>query len=1005
MLVYDLPDSLELSIPEIIKQSPKSTAILPMCQSFQYCYLTGFYIIFLGLIIIIPDGAVFMVARKKGLGGCLKSFLIFISISIVVIIGTGAIIALVYINSLPTLEELDPSPIAQTSKVYDLDGRLITEFHAEENREIVPFNAMSQNIKNAIIAIEDKRFYEHQGVDYIRIIGAAIADLRAGELAQGASTITQQVVKNIYFSPEKTWRRKINEALVAIQLERNYTKDKLLEMYLNTIYFGAGTYGIEKASEIYLGKNASDLSIAEAALLAGMVQAPEVYSPFNNIDSAKYRRDHVITLMYEQGFIDSEQYLKALAEPIMINGSGEYASSGQLSSPDRIAPYFIDFVKQQLYEQKFNDYDVFKGGLRIYTTLDLDLQKKAQEAISTVFPEEIGPSYSLICSDPTNGYIYALIGGKDYNESKFNIATQGKRQPGSVFKTLVLAESVRQNFSSSNEFDPNGPLTIDMEEGPDWIVNNYGGQQFGEKMSVVDATTYSVNIVYAQLIMQIGAENVESLCSEMEIYDIGNNPAIALGGLEIGITPLDISKVFSTLASGGVYNKPVSILKITDAQGNILYQYGPDTGQNSKRILEEPVSYYITRILKTVIEAGTGRGANIGRPAAGKTGTTSDYKDAWFAGYTPELVTVVWMGNPESNKPMEPISDRVVVGGTYPADIWREFMTLALQDLPISDFTKPAKELLDIKVCTDSNLLSVFWCPEDVLGWRLFMEGEEPDDICDIHSKVEVPDVTGLSLDEARQIFDELYTEITEVYEFDETYNQGIIFDQNPPPGSILQSLTGEKLSVILYVSKGERTFDMPDLTGRKLESAKTILENRGLEIDEIIYEYSDLQPVDRIFGQTPSADSQVSISAIVTIYISKGEDPEGALPDVTGLSEEDALEVLSNSGFGEISILYEDSQEAMGKVFSQVPANGTIYDKTGEVIIKISNGILVPDTLGLDIEEAVTVLEDLGFVVEILPEPDATGLVTKQVPSGGTYLDYGSTVSIEVELEALPDE
>ncbi|GAI18261.1 unnamed protein product, partial [marine sediment metagenome] len=200
-----------------------------------------------------------MVARKKGLGGCLKSFLIFISISIVVIIGSGAIIALVYANSLPTLEELDPSPIAQTSKVYDLDGRLITEFHAEENREIVPFSAISDNIKNAIIAIEDKRFYEHQGVDYIRIVGAAIADIRAGELAQGASTITQQVVKNIYFSPEKTWRRKINEALIAIQLERNYTKDKLLEMYLNTIYFGTGTYGIKKASDIYLGKNASDL--------------------------------------------------------------------------------------------------------------------------------------------------------------------------------------------------------------------------------------------------------------------------------------------------------------------------------------------------------------------------------------------------------------------------------------------------------------------------------------------------------------------------------------------------------------------------------------------------------------------------------------------------------------------------------------------------------------------------------------------------------------------------
>jgi len=467
-------------------------------------------------------------------------------------------------------------------------------------------------------------------------------------------------------------------------------------MYLNTIYFGTGTYGIEKASEIYLGKNASDLSIAEAAMLAGMVQAPEIYSPFNNIESAKYRRDHVVTQMYEQGFIDSKEYLGALAEPIETNGSGNNIISGQSASG--IAPYFIDFVKQQLYEQKFSDYDVFKGGLRIYTTLDLDLQKNAQEAISRVFPEKIDPSYSLICADPHNGYIYALIGGKDYKESKFNIATQGKRQPGSVFKTMVLMESVRQNISSSNEFNPNGPLTIDMEEGPDWIVNNYANQKFGEKMSIADATTKSVNVVFAQLIMQIGAENVESLCNEMEIYDIGNNPAIALGGLEIGITPMDVSKVFSTLASGGVYNKPVSILKITDAQGNILYQYDPDIELNNKRILDESISYYITGILKSVIDSGTGRGANIGRPAAGKTGTTSNYKDAWFAGYTPELVTVVWMGNPESSESMEPINDRVVVGGTYPADIWREFMTLALEDQPINDFIKPAEELVDIEV-------------------------------------------------------------------------------------------------------------------------------------------------------------------------------------------------------------------------------------------------------------------------------------------------------------------
>ena len=315
-----------------------------------------------------------MISDRKNSKGCLRGFLIFTAVAIVLIIGITAIIAFIYINSLPTMEELSPSPIAQTSKVYDIDGNLITEFHAEENREIIPFSSMSDNIINAIVSIEDKRFYEHQGVDYIRIIGAAIADIRAGELAEGASTITQQVVKNIYFSHEKTWRRKINEALIAIQLERNYTKDKLLEMYLNTIYFGTGTYGIEKASEVYFGKDASALSIPEAALLAGMVQAPEVYSPFNNMESAKYRRDHVLKMMYDQGFIESDEYMNSLAMPIEINEDGTNISGDQYGN--RLAPYFIDFVKQQLYDQEFNDYDVFKGGLRIYTTLDVDLQKK-----------------------------------------------------------------------------------------------------------------------------------------------------------------------------------------------------------------------------------------------------------------------------------------------------------------------------------------------------------------------------------------------------------------------------------------------------------------------------------------------------------------------------------------------------------------------------------------------------------------------------------------------------
>jgi len=948
-----------------------------------------------------------MMAKRSAARGCLRGFLIFTGISIAVIAAAIVIIGFVYINSLPTLEDLTPSPIAQTSKVYDIDGNLVTEFHAEENREIIDFNRMSQNIRDAVVAVEDKRFYEHQGVDYIRIFGAAIADIRAGNLSQGASTITMQVAQNIYFTPEKSWRIKINEALIAIQLERNYSKDKIIELYLNTIYFGTGTYGIEKASEVYFSKDASELTIPEAALLAGMVQAPEVYSPFNDVESAKYRRDQVLKMMYEQEMISSGDYMESLAEPINTNEKKPVSYDPAIAG--RTAPYFIDFVKTQLYDQQFSDYDVFKGGLRVYTTLDTELQSKAEEAINTVFSESINPSYSLICTDPENGYVYALIGGKDYTESKFNIATQGRRQPGSVFKTLVLMEAVRQNISARNEFAPNGPITIDMPEGPDWEVNNYGGQQFEDDLSIADATVFSVNVVYAQLIMMLGAENVEALCSQMDINDIGSNPAIALGGLEIGVAPLDISKVFSTLASGGIYRQPVSILKITDSEGNVLFQHDPDSEEASKRILEEPVSSYITHILRKVIEFGTGRGADIGRPAAGKTGTTSDYKDAWFAGYTPELVTVVWMGNPESSEPMEPINGRIVVGGTYPADIWREFMSAALDGSPVKDFPDPSKGLIDFEVCGESGLKPVFWCPEEVLEWQIFKKGEEPDEICDIHNKVEVPDVTGKSVEEARAIFEELFIEITEVSEYNETFNQGIIFDQSPSPGSFLESLTGEKLSIILYVSKGEQTFEMPDLIGLKLKNAENILSALEVEIQEVIYEFSDLQPEEYIFDQSPVPDSLITKSTGVKLYLSKGEDPEGIIPDLIGLTEGEALDALAFAGFENVTVVLEESDEEIDLVFSQAPESGTVYNKASEIVIIISQGLLIPDVTGMLLEDAVNALEDLGFIVSILPEGTAEGTVEEQSPIGDEYVDYGSEVILTIDdgstTEDLPDD
>lgn len=632
---------------------------------------------------------------------CWLSFLVALTIFLMITIFIGTTGCALIPRTVPSLDELNPSDSAETSKVYALDGTLITEFHAEENREIVPFEKMSNYIKDAILAVEDKRFYDHQGVDYIRIIGAFIADVKAGNKEQGASTITMQYIRNVYFAPEKTFMRKINEAVMAIQLEKKYTKDKILEMYLNTIYFGVGTYGVEKASQAYFGISANDLNLQQAALLAALVKAPSIYNPYSDIKKAQDRRNLVLKLMYEQQRIDKEQYLNAISSPVELNKDTQLAEGEQ---QNQIAPYFIDYVKQQLYEKKFTDYDVFKGGLRIYTTLDIGLQEKAENAIRTVFPQDPGPSYSLISTDPANGYIYALIGGKDYNTNKFNIATQGKRQPGSVFKVPVLMTSLNMNLSPNDKYNPNGPITINIPSGPDWTVENYGGTNYNtQAMTVVDATINSVNVVYAQLIMKVGAENVEKLCNDMGIEDIGSNPAIALGGLEEGITPLDMSKIFSTLAANGYYREPVCILKITDSSGNILYEYDPNKNENNKQIMDAPAAYNTTKILERVILEGTGKGANIGRPAAGKTGTTSDFRDAWFGGYSPELATVVWMGHMESNKPMEPIEGRNLTGGSYPADIWREFMIAALKDRPIIQFEAPEGAIIENTTAEDST--------------------------------------------------------------------------------------------------------------------------------------------------------------------------------------------------------------------------------------------------------------------------------------------------------------
>jgi len=937
-----------------------------------------------------------MSKRRSGI----KFFFLFLLVSFLVVLFVAGVGGFIYVSSLPTLEELTPSPIAQTSKVYSIDGQLITEFHAEENREIINFDQMSPYIRDAVVSVEDKRYYEHQGVDYIRIIGALIADLKAGELAEGASTITQQYVKNVYFSPEKTWSRKIKEAVIAIQLERHYTKDKVLEMYLNTIYFGAGTYGIEKASQIYFGVGASDLTLDQAALLAGLIRSPENYSPFNNIKKAESRRNLVLGLMYEQQLIDKDQYFEALTAPIEVNESGTTLTG---SSNKRIAPYFVDYIKQQLYDQKFTDYDVFKGGLRIYTTLDLELQQKAEQAVKDVFPQEIDPSYSLISTNPANGYIHALIGGKDYQTSKFNIATQGKRQPGSVFKVLVLAEALNQHIPTQKTFNPNGPITIELPQGPPWQVDNYGGQKFDRELNIEEATIHSVNVVYAQLMMEVGPENVEELCQQLGIQDIGSNPAIALGGLETGVTPLDISKVFSTFAAGGVYHQPVSILKITDAQGNLLYDYQDESEREGQRIMEQAYAYKLTQILSRVIQEGTGRGANIGRPAAGKTGTTSDHRDAWFAGYTPELVTVVWMGHPETSKSMEPINGRSIVGGSYPADIWNQYMSSALEGLPVKNFSAPTDEIIDLEVCSESGLLPLPWCPEDLLEYQSFIKSQEPQDYCNIHNRVKVPNLIGVEIEQAREVLESLHFTIEEITEHNDTYASNIVFAQDPAPETVLESKEGKLPSITLKISKGRETVSMPSLLGMDEDEARETLAAQGLSVSNTINEFNNEYPQSKIYQQEPKPGTEISRDTPITIYISKGLNPEAVVPDVITLNQQQAISKLQQAGFSNISVIEEEGTAAIGTVFGQVPQPETIYNKGSEIIIKVSLGVLVPDVTGLDLKEAVSRLETKGLVAEIQGK-ETQGIVVSQNPKADSYINYGSKVKLEIE-EVTPEE
>jgi penicillin-binding protein 1A len=593
-------------------------------------------------------------------------------------------------ENLPELDRYRNTELAQTSVVYNSADEVVDELHGVQNRFVVALSEVDPTLRDAVVAIEDQRFYEHRGLDFEAVGRAAWENVRSLSIQEGGSTITQQLVKNTYIAQEQrqipSFRRKMAEASLAWQYEEIHSKDEILEQYLNTVYFGANAYGAEAAARTYYNKAAVDLTLPESAMLAGIINLPGTYDPFSDPESAKARRNVVLDRMLEHGYIDEEEHAAAAAEEIELSrGRVEYENDNE---------YFLDAVRKELAEE-YGDQAVYEGGLKIYTTLDPRLQELAATSVDDVVnPEEGGPSASLVSVDPETGAVKAMVGGSDFQQVKFNLATQGKRQPGSAFKTFVLSEAIRQGISTDTRY-LSKYLEVPMGEYEEpYVVQNYDFHERGP-INLKTATEQSDNTVYVQLALDLGLENVVDMASKMGIESaLETYPSTAIGGLGEGVSPYEMASAYSTLANGGVHMEPYLVEKVTREEVTIQ-EHEPE----GKEALTRDQAAAVTQTLRGVVERGTASRYRdlvdeIGRPSAGKTGTSENFVDAWYIGYVPQLTTSVWVGYPEERVPMVNINGLPEINGeNYPLDIWSLYMRGAVGDLPVEQLDTPSDDL------------------------------------------------------------------------------------------------------------------------------------------------------------------------------------------------------------------------------------------------------------------------------------------------------------------------
>ncbi|HEV3407314.1 MAG TPA: PBP1A family penicillin-binding protein, partial [Gaiellaceae bacterium] len=584
------------------------------------------------------------------------------------------------------LSSLRPVAIGQNSFVYASDGSLLGAIPAERNRQPLKLRQISDSLAKATIAIEDRRFFQHPGLDAEGILRALAKNVEEGRIVQGGSTITQQLVRNLYIGRERSLERKLTEACLALKLEQSWSKERILETYLNQVYFGNHAYGAEAAAQTYFSKRARKLGVAQAALLAGLPQAPSVYDPFRRPDEAARRRNDVLEAMAAAGYLTDRQFARAARAPLRLKAGKIYTKIRE--------PYFFSFVREQLIE-KYGANMVRSGGLRVHTTIDPRLQKLAIRAMKQTLPYESDPASAVVAIDPRNGAIRAMTAvAPGRKKLQFNLAAQGRRQAGSAFKTFVLTEAIRRGINPNStrylsapfRWQPDPTCSEAVDPNCVWEVKTYD-ETYAGPSTIAQSTLRSDNSVYARLTLDVGPENVVKVARRMGIKT-KLKPVASIGLGSNSVSVLEMASAYATLAAGGVRSEPVAIRRVTLANGRPDRDAGWGRVKR-ERVLTDGVAYEVTKILEQNMVAGTGTSAQIGRPAAGKTGTTDNFADAWFCGYTPNLATAVWVGYPNAQIEMTSVHGIRVAGGTFPAQIWGLFMEPALARTPEADWTLP----------------------------------------------------------------------------------------------------------------------------------------------------------------------------------------------------------------------------------------------------------------------------------------------------------------------------